>query len=324
MSRHLHLLETLEPRTLFSIASFIATGSTVGGTVTVIETDGTVATSFHPYGNAYTGAVDVAVGDVDGDGTPEIITSPMTQGSSPVVCVFTPAGTRITLFLAYDTSFKGGVRIAAGDLTEDGHDDIVTAAGPGGTPHVRVFNSDTGLVVRNFRAYDNSFHGGVNVAVGDVNNDGTLDIVTGTRASGAPQVRVFNGANQQVIGSFLAYSTSYFMGVQVATADLNGDGFSDIITSTGNGQAASVKSFSGNGFGLLHSVTPFPSSTTGATIGILDADEDGDFDVIVASLTSPNLTLRILKGSDFSTLDTLHPTAPSNSYFVAGYSVPVI
>ncbi len=314
-------LEPLEPRTLFSIASFIATGSALGGTVTIMDTAGATTTTIHPYGNAYTGAVDVAIGDVNGDGTPEIIASPLSQGSTPVVVVFSSTGTHISQFLAFATTFKGGVSVAAGDLTNDGHADIVAAAGPGGTPRVRVFNADTGLVVRDFLAFGSTFTGGVNVALGDVNNDGTLDIVTGARAGGVPQVRIFNGANQQVIGSFLAYGTSYSKGVQVEAADINGDGFADIITSTGGGQTASVKAFSGNGFSLLHSVTPFPTATNGATLGIIDLDADGTPDVIVASLNSPNTTLRILKGADFSTLATLHPTTV-NGYFPTAFTAP--
>lgn len=42
-------------------------------------------------------------------------------------------------FLAYDSSFTGGVRVAAADITGDGHADIITGQGPGGGT-VRTFN----------------------------------------------------------------------------------------------------------------------------------------------------------------------------------------
>src|SRR5262245_17691584 len=89
--------------------------------------------------------------------------------------------------------FFGGVRIASADVTGDSVADIITAAGPGGGPHVRVMSGATGKDSLNFMAYDPAFSGGVFVAAGDVTGDGLADIVTGTDKGGVPQVKVFDG-----------------------------------------------------------------------------------------------------------------------------------
>src|SRR4051812_17717478 len=66
-------------------------------------------------------------------------------GGGPHVRVLNAAtGAEVRSFFAYDPSFTGGVRVAVGDVTRDGIDDIVTAAGRGGGPHVKVFDGRTG------------------------------------------------------------------------------------------------------------------------------------------------------------------------------------
>ena len=62
-----------------------------------------------------------------------------------------------------------GARAALGDVNRDGTADIIAAAGPGGGPHVKIFDGATGALIREFFAYDSSFHGGVTVAAADVN-----------------------------------------------------------------------------------------------------------------------------------------------------------
>src|SRR5262249_7236953 len=83
-------------------------------------------------------------------------------GSPPLVRVVdVSTGAIQSSFNAYDAGFLGGVRVARADFNNDGVLDIVTAAGPGGGPHVKVFDGRTGFLiaspVSNFFAYDASF-----------------------------------------------------------------------------------------------------------------------------------------------------------------------
>src|SRR5215471_13060747 len=105
-------------------------------------------------------------------------------GGSPVVSVFDATATRLESFFAYDALFTGGVRVAVGDVNGDGVPDIVTAAGPGGTPIVKVFDGATAAVIRSFFAFDPGFSGGIYVAVGEVNGDKMADIIVGADAGG--------------------------------------------------------------------------------------------------------------------------------------------
>ena len=120
---------------------------------------------FFAYDGAFTGGVTVAVGNVDGSGLSEIVTGPG-PGGGPNVRIFSGAGSPVGGFLAYDGTFHGGVFVAAGNLNGGGADEIVTGAGPGGGPHVRVFQGDGTSTGPGWFAYDGSFTSGVHVAAG--------------------------------------------------------------------------------------------------------------------------------------------------------------
>src|SRR5438034_5869193 len=76
-------------------------------------------------------------------------------GGGPHVREFHHDGTDTGVgFYAYDAAFTGGVRVATGDLDGDKLDEIITGAGPGGGPHVRVFNqAGSPTAVPGFYAY---------------------------------------------------------------------------------------------------------------------------------------------------------------------------
>src|SRR5215470_12146374 len=164
-------------------------------------------------------------------------------GGGPLVEVFSGTGSLLRSFFAYYPTFTGGVTVAVGDVNGDGIPDIVTAAGPGGGPHVKVFDGATGATIMSFFAYNPAFTGGVFVAAGDVNGDGFADVVTGAGAGGGPLVQVFSGRDGTLLRSFFAYEPAFTGGVRVAVGDVNGDGIPDIVTAAGPGGGPHVKIF---------------------------------------------------------------------------------
>jgi len=157
----------------------IITGAGVGGgpQVLIFDSNGKLISNFMAYDKNFRGGVNVASGDIDGDGKAEIITG-AGPGGGPHVRVFDNKGNVKASFMAYDSNFRGGVNVAVGDVNGDGQNEIITGAGPGGGPQVRIFNG-RGQVKTSFMAYDSNYHEGIFVAVSDINSDGVAEILTG-------------------------------------------------------------------------------------------------------------------------------------------------
>jgi transposase len=68
--------------------------------------------------------------------------------------------------------------------------------GAGSRPQVKAFSGKDGTEIANYFAYETSFSGGVRVAVGAVNGDGRLDIITAPGAGRAAEVRVFGALTE--------------------------------------------------------------------------------------------------------------------------------
>lgn len=142
-------------------------------------------------------------------------------------------------------NFSGGVRVAVGDVNADGIQDIVTIAGPGGAPHVMVYDGLFGGVLASFYAFDASFTNGGFVAVGDMNADGHAEIIVTPDVGGSPTVSVFDGQTFNLVSSFLALESGFLGGLRVAAGDVNNDGRADVVVTAGDGGGPRIAGFSG-------------------------------------------------------------------------------
>ncbi len=178
--------------------------------------------SYFAYGTLKWG-VNVACGDLDGDGYDEIVTGagpgsvfgPHVRGWN-VDGGSTAAPMAGVSYFAYST-LQYGVNVVCGDLDGDGMDEIVTGAGPGAifSPHVRGWNIDGSAAAPmpgiSFFAYESGLYG-VAVGAADVDGDGREEILTmpGSDPARGTRIRAWNvdsGTVTMVPGiDFAAYS----------------------------------------------------------------------------------------------------------------------
>ncbi|MFH0951565.1 MAG: FG-GAP-like repeat-containing protein, partial [Patescibacteria group bacterium] len=173
---------------------------------------------------------------------------------------------------------------------------IVTGTAAGGGPQVRIFDRDQKLVSQ-FFAYDPRFKNGITVAAGDVDGDGHIEIVTGTGPNSAPHVRIFD-LYGNLEGQFYAYPNFFQIGVDIAVADVNGDGRDEIITGPlGNG-GPHVKIFTlQNGnyqvIGEFFAYASFFRGGVSVTAG--DLNNDGRAEIVTAPYSKGGPHIRVFK-----------------------------
>jgi hypothetical protein len=312
----------------------VVTSVSIGnGEAALFNFDGTTVTSGPP-DTTVSGSVDqVALDDfafaepVASSGT--LIAGQASKGSK--VNVYSSTGTTRTLVTSFDAypGFGGGVNVATADVNGDGVLDVITGAGPGGGPHVKIFDGASLLngqvvLLQSYFAYAISFPGGVSVAVGDVNADGTPDVITGAGAGGGPHVKVFSGTDGSTLASFFAYAPSFTGGVNVATADLTIDGHDDIITGAGPGGGPHVKVLDGTKLGQLQADGQIAASATLASYFAYAATYTGGVSVAAGEVNgtgAPDVVTGALRGQSqvkaFDGTDLLAGTVNAFSTFLA-------
>ena len=263
----------------------IAVGSSAGepARVVVLDYAGAIKFVLDPF-DGFTGGVTVATARINADQIPDIIVG-AGPGAGPHVKIYDGVtGAELASFMAFGPEFFGGVNVAAGDLNGDGRADIIVGAGPGAGPHVKVFDGASLTEILSFFAYDSGFKGGVTVAVGDLDGDGSVEIVTGMGEGGAGLVKAYRGSDAAEIYRFLAYAPGFKGGVSVAVGDLDGDGIAEIITGAGTGNGPHVKVFRGADAAQYGSFFAYDRGFQGGiTVAAHDLNGDGIDEIVVGS-----------------------------------------
>jgi hypothetical protein len=134
-----------------------------------------------------------------------------------------------------------------------------------------------------------NYFGEWRTATGDVNADGVVDYVYGAGLGGADSVIVVDGRTNSPIWSVARMfpvvagvtGPAARPGVFVATADVNSDGFVDVIVGSAGNRQSQIKVYNGRRGTLLSSVQPFGvGARAGVRVAGGDVDGDGYGDVV--------------------------------------------
>ena len=230
-----------------------------------------------------------------------VVGSDVGYGSTPTVTVIDPAsGAVVNQFLAFEPGFRGGVQTAVADLDGDGSVEVLAASGSG-KGEVRAFELDgTELTDFRFRPFGETYFGGLSIAFGDFDGDGTGDLAVG-KSRGA-DVAVFTledgaaGWSATPFRSFQPYGGSHVNGVVLAAADIGAvvggvvqdattaDGQHELVVGTGAGASRPVQVLNlATGHTLVRQI---PAETdyglTGVAVAAARFDADAIDDIFVS------------------------------------------
>ena len=256
------------------------------------------------FGNSVSSA-----GDVNGDGYDDIIVGAPNYSNTGRVYLYFGG---LTIGLINDTadvtitgvavnSNFGFVVSSAGDVNDDGYDDVIVGADEYSSSTGRAYVYFGGASMNNVADVimtgeaANNFFGNSVSSAGDVNGDGYSDVIAGARgySSNTGRAYVFFGGavmNNAADVIMTGEAASNFFGRSVSSAgDVNGDGYSDVIVGADGYSSDTGRAYVFFGGAVMDSAADV--TMTGEAAGSFgfsvssagDVNGDGYSDVIVGA-----------------------------------------
>jgi peptidylprolyl isomerase len=211
---------------------------------------------------------------------------------------------------------------------------VTDAIGLSATSAVRLVNPISGAVVNQFFAFDDeTYNGGVQAVLGDFDGDGRQEVAAAAGRWLPGEVRFFKTDGTRLPSFDTApFGASWQGGVNLAAADVDGDGRDDLIAAkaSGNGEVRIFRSVAGAdpiANTPFRTIRPFGSvAVGGATVAAADmgtftngavtnaAKQDGKAEVIIGSgmLARPVVRVYDVGSATPKVVDTINPFSPGN------------
>ncbi len=250
----------------------------------------------------------VSIGDLDGDGKPDLAVANYTSNTVSVYRNICSIGSIITGSFASKVDFVTGSNpysVSIGDLDGDGKPELVVANSGSNTISVFRNTSSVGSITAGSFASKVDFIAGtipLSVSIGDLDRDGKPDLAVANYSSSTVSIlRNISSVGSINSGSFaikVDFTTGLFPN-SVSIGDLDGDGKPDLaIVNSGNNTISILRNNSFMGVittGSFYVKVDFTTGTDPNSISMGDLDGDGKYDLAVAN--SGNNTVSVFRNT---------------------------
>jgi Carboxypeptidase regulatory-like domain/FG-GAP-like repeat/Bacterial Ig domain/Domain of unknown function (DUF4214) len=267
------------------------------------------------------GPFGIAVGDFNGDSFPDVATANYgfisnTNNTVSILMHNGIAGAAASFLPPVDIAIPGmdTMRIAAGDMNGDrrpelavvGLDKLATPLQPVGARLAVLMNNGQGKFTfgATYVAFPGARAASYAVGLADLDNDGDADLIGGgvvtNGSSDQGGLSVRRNAGNGTFGEVETYlfDPSVWIPSSFATADLNRDGYQDIVATTPSGRTMDGwVALLSNGSGGFQQSNRYEASQQTVDAALGDADGDGDIDVITVAQSSAALTVHPNSGN---------------------------
>ncbi len=238
---------------------------------------------------------DVAVGDLTGDGFPDVVVSMVTNTSRGGLWFLSGNG---------DGTLGAGEQLYSGEYwsVELGHID--------GDLHLDMVTDDFVYLGDGTGGFTVSSPGEGGGAIADFNGDGVADLADGNSSGSTTDIVVRLGNGDGTFAPGVAYPGGTWAGHSLLAVDITGDGTLDLVETGGFDGAGGIAVLPGNGDGTFGVAHRSRIGAGGLDVAVADLDHDGSLDAVVSVHGS---LVILLNNGDGTFLNRTHDISGSSA-----------